>query len=492
MEPPERAPPVAAPRPPPDLRPPGLPPSGREAGARPAWTGPLLLVGALGLALVALLQLPQWLQPSTPVPAAGPPPAASTQPAPAVDAQRLAAEQALQGYLKRRAELERLRADAWAAPELARAAAATGAGDRLFGQRRFGEAAAQYAAAETQLAQLDASRPQRLAAALAAGWKALADDDGPAAVQQFTLALALAPDHEEAARGLARAEVRDAVLERMAAGRLAEASAQPEAAVQAYRAAADLDPEFAPAAAAAERVAATQAERAFATAMSRALEALEAGRFGAAAQALEQAAALRPGERVVVDARRRLAAARHAAELDRLRREADRLAAAEAWDAAAARYDAALQIDPAAGFAHDGSAHATQRARLHTRLDLYLEEPQRLFSPGPLGEAERLLAEVRPLPADQPRLAAKVERLAGLVATATTPRQVTLRSDGQTEVTVHHVGGLGRFGERQLALRPGSYTAVGARPGYRDIRVTFTVAADGPPPVVDVRCREPL
>jgi tetratricopeptide (TPR) repeat protein len=311
-------------------------------------------------------------------------------------------------------------------------------------------------------------------------------------VQQFTLALTLAPDHEEAARGLARAEVREAVLERMAAGRLAEASAQPDAAVQAYRAAAELDPEFAPAAAATERVAAAQAERAFATAMSRALEALEGGRFGAAAQALEQAATLRPGDRAVADARQRLATARRAAELERLRREADRLAAAEAWGAAAARYDAALQLDPAAGFARNGSAHASQRARLHARLDLYLEEPQRLFSPEPLGEAERLLAEVRPLPTDQPRLAAKVERLAGLVAAATTPRQVTLRSDGQTEVTVHHVGGLGRFGERQLALRPGSYTAVGARPGYRDVRVTFTVAVDGPPPVVDVRCREPL
>jgi hypothetical protein len=195
---------------------------------------------------------------------------------------------------------------------------------------------------------------------------------------------------------------------------------------------------------------------------------------------------------VVADARRRLAAARHAAELERLRREAERLAATEAWGAAGAHYDAALQLDPAAGFARSGSALAGQRARLHARLDLYLAEPQRLFSPEPLDEAERLLAEVRPLPADQPRLAAKVERLAGLVAAATTPRQVTLRSDGQTEVTVHHVGGLGRFSERQLALRPGNYTAVGARPGYRDVRVTFTVAADRPPPRVDVRCREPL
>lgn len=67
---------------------------------------------------------------------------------------------------------------------------------------------------------------------------------------------------------------------------------------------------------------------------------------------------------------------------------------------------------------------------------------------------------------------------------------VTLHSDQQTEVTVYKVARLGQFDQRELELRPGSYTAVGSRMGYRDVRVEFSVAAEGAPPAVTVVCTE--
>jgi tetratricopeptide (TPR) repeat protein len=354
------------------------------------------------------------------------------------------------------------------------------------------EARNDYSAAEEQLAALAASRPQRLTEALQAGWQHLETDDGPAAAEQFTLALILEPGLEEAEHGLARAEVRPAVLERMTAGRLAETSGQPEAARQAFLEAAGLDVEFTPAVEAAARIAAEQADSAFGSAMSRALAALDTGRYAAAAKALDEAARLRPGDQVVTDARRRLVAARRAAELARLRREGDSKVAQESWTEAEALYRAALKIDPAAGFASHGLERASGRARLHARIDHYLAAPPRLYSPEPLAEAERLLADSTPIPAGEPQLAAKTRQLATLVDAAKQPRSVRLRSDGETEVTVYHVGRLGRFAEQTLQLRPGSYTVVGARPGYRDVRITFTVAPGQPSPAVDVRCRELL
>ncbi|MGB7932226.1 MAG: hypothetical protein WCH04_08375, partial [Gammaproteobacteria bacterium] len=59
-------------------------------------------------------------------------------------------------------------------------------------------------------------------------------------------------------------------------------------------------------------------------------------------------------------------------------------------------------------------------------------------------------------------------------------------------VVVYHVGRLGQFRNHRLELRPGTYTAVGSRPGYRDARIVFTVQPGGAPQSVEIHCREPI
>ncbi len=72
------------------------------------------------------------------------------------------------------------------------------------------------------------------------------------------------------------------------------------------------------------------------------------------------------------------------------------------------------------------------------------------------------------------------------------PVFVTLRSDGNTQVTIHRVGRLGAFSERRLRLPPGSYSAVGNRRGYRDVRVVFRVPGTDGHSAIVVRCEEPI
>ena len=67
-------------------------------------------------------------------------------------------------------------------------------------------------------------------------------------------------------------------------------------------------------------------------------------------------------------------------------------------------------------------------------------------------------------------LRAKTQRLGTLVDDFSTARAVVLRSDKLTDVTLYRVGRFGRFSEHRLMLRPGEYTAVGSRIGYRDVR----------------------
>ena len=483
----------------PELRPPAaaVRATGKGWGAH---AGLLLIAAALGLAVAAVLWLPTLVAPpevhTTAAPAAPSRPAtgdpsASRATATSEDSRRLA-EQKLQHYLKRRAELELLQAETWAEREMAVAAETVRTGDRLFAERRFDVAGTRYAEAASNLETLATTRPERLARALDEARSALDGDDGDLAAHHFAYALLIEPGLEEAEAGLARAEARAAVLERMNAGQLAELAEELDAAETAYRAAHDLDPDYARAADAATRIASLREEREFGTAMSATLAALDAGRLDAAQGHLETAARLRPADKAVTDARRRLAERRRSGELVRLRAAAEKQAAAEAWEEAGRLYRAALKIDPAAGFATAGVARAERRQRLIARIDHYLADPTRLHAPEPLAEAGRLLEEAAVSTDAEPGLAAKRARLAGHVQAASTPRAVTLRSDGLTEVTLYHVGRFDRFVEQRLQLLPGRYTVHGARPGYRDVRVSFTIAADGTPAPVDVRCTEAL
>jgi hypothetical protein len=69
---------------------------------------------------------------------------------------------------------------------------------------------------------------------------------------------------------------------------------------------------------------------------------------------------------------------------------------------------------------------------------------------------------------------------------------VRLTSDELTTVTLYRVGTLGAFSSRDVELRPGTYTVIGSRDGYRDVRETFTVRPGGSLPPINVICLEPI
>jgi hypothetical protein len=455
----------------------------------------LALAATVALGVAVVVALPQLVSDADEPPVGQAPTVPLAEPPrPPLDdsAARSSAEQSLREFLRLRARLELANAHRWGEPDWSRAAGRAVEGDHLFAQRRFAAAAQHYAAALQTLETLEADREQRLAAALASGQRALEADDGAAAQDGFQLALLIEPDHPQAVQGLERARVRDQLTGLMGEGDQAEQSGKLESARHAYRKAVQLDPLYAPADAALQRVERQLADAAFRLAMSETLAALDAGRLTAAGQSLQQAAALKPDHSSVRDARQRLAQARQRTTLDRLRTDAAARVRSENWDAAVSLYQQALALAPDAGFARRGISHAEQRVRLHAQLDDYLADPARLHSPEPLAGAERLLAAIAEPPAGEPRLAAKLATLRSRVQQASTPVTVTLHSDGETEVVIYHVSRLGRFQTHQLQLRPGTYTAVGSRTGYRDVRAVFTVKPGTPPQPVQLRCEEPV
>jgi tetratricopeptide (TPR) repeat protein len=484
-------------QPSPELRPPGAHPesaAGKTAGHGLIW-GALAVV--VVLVLVVLLVLPKMVSGTADRKSAEVSEPVSTQPAESAQASgqesansRAEAEQGLQDFLHTRARLELANAPVWGEPQWSQAVIGAAEANDLFAQRKFSMANEGFAESLALLHTLESEMGERLAQALDAGWQALQTDDSESAITFFETAIAIEEDNESALEGLERARVRPALLQLMENGELARANNDLQSAQMAFLEAVELDRAYEPASIALLETTEQITELAFADAMSRALGAMNARQVAVAERALREAASLKPGEQVVLDAQYQLTQLKQKLWLASQRQKGFTDEQNENWSGAVAVYREVLARVPQAAFAREGLARAQDRERLHQQLDHYLADPTRVWSEKPRENAEKLLAAAGKPPAGETRLAEKTERLQTMIVEAQTPQTVTLQSDGLTHVSIYHVGRLGQFTTQQLELSPGTYTVVGSRPGYRDVRQTLTVIPGSRQMTVDIRCEE--
>ncbi len=407
----------------------------------------------------------------------------------------LRARQAAQDAAKRVAtRAETLRAQAvqqWAEAQFAAAQADADTGSRAFEHRDFTTALTAYRKALEGLDALATQAKRELAKALATGTAALARGDGPAAGISFDLALAIAPENAAARRGRARVQTLDTVMSRIESARALERAGDLEAAAAGYRAALKLDREMAPAREALTRVEAILSERRFRRAVAEGLSALEHNDFDTAGQAYARARAIRPDAPAVADGLARIQNGQRSRNITTLREQAQAAERNEDWHTALARHQAALALDQTLSFAREGLARSQIRAKLADRLQFFVDHPRRLYTQAVYTEAETLLRDARAAAAG-PLLTRQIEALTQALRIAATPVPVRLQSDNATEVTVFKVGTLGRFESKDLRLKPGRYVAIGACPGYRDVRREFDVGSGTPAAPIIVRCEERL
>ena len=164
----------------------------------------------------------------------------------------------------------------------------------------------------------------------------------------------------------------------------------------------------------------------------------------------------------------------------------------ELWELAIGQYRDALETDSSLAFAQQGLQRAQSRVDLDLKLINIIENPDLLFNDRVLRDTENLLTEAHGISEAGPRLEEQITELDRLVRLASTPIRVEIHSDEQTEVTVYRVGQLGKFRVRNLELRPGSYTVVGSRDGFVDVRQTFNVIPGRELSPIMVECVESI
>lgn len=390
-------------------------------------------------------------------------------------------------------DLERLRLRAierWGGPAWQRAMDVYRSGDEAYLNRDYALAGERYAQALELLQPLFTRIDTEFRQAMQAGTAAFEAGNHADAVRLFDLAVAITPGNVQAEQWLERARHLEAVLRLTDQGLRFENDLELLAAKSAFQRALELDPGWQPAAAALERVEGAIRQRSFEQRMTEGFDALAAGNYPTARAAFEAARELKPQSRQPADGLLQVEQEVRLAKIRRLENEAKALEEAERWQEAVQKYEEILGIDALLQFAQAGLARSRERAALHAKLESYIAEPDLLSAAPVMQEATDLLLGISRMDSAGPRLEDQKNELSRLLKRAATPLTVRLVSDNATQVSIFRVGHLGTFATRELQLRPGSYVAVGSRPGFRDVRLEFRVAPELEPEPIVIKCEE--
>ena len=465
---------------------------------------PVLVGGSMVLALVGVFWvLPQMVEkpvvPKVVKNSESAAPAAATkkiQESPYTDAeitaQRREVQQVLQEILQLQEELLERKVETWAAEEYFAARTLAEEADGIYRQRKFMQALEQYRQALAGMQSLRDSIPERIEQHLADGNEALDTGDAKAAHKAFDLALTISEEHPRGVKGKARAELLPEVWPHFTTGKEAFAENALDTARAELEKALSLDPETAPAKALLPQVNAAILERDYSEAMSAGYAAIAGGDFDGAKASFLKARKLKPNatdpDVGITQAENGIAQAR----IDRLFASAAESERNEQWHKAAEKYRKLVAEDGSLVEALTGKARSEARAKLDDRLQELLDDPLTLGQSKRNQYARTVLADARALKADTPRLSRQIEQLESALTKSLIPITVRLQSDASTNVTIYHVGKLGNFSEREIALKPGRYTVVGTRQGYRDVRRELVVDPSAESPVVTIQCAEKI
>lgn len=425
--------------------------------------------------------------------AAAPP----SEPPPAADPARLAAgkveaERKLAEFLEAKKNLDRTGASIWGAAAYAEMNGLTQEADTHLLHEEYVLAADRYDRATAIASHLIDRTAEALQRLLAEGRNALDEGRGTEAQDKFRVALMIDPANASAQKGLRRAETIAQVMRLIDSGSKHEAEGQLSAAQADYRQALSIDPDSENAQQALTRVTARINDQQFQQLMSQGLTALHKKDYELAGTALVKARALKPDSPEVSDALLQVDQAQRLARIDRLREKARIADQNEQWQQALEAYLAVLEIDKNLQFAVRGRDRAQEQIRLAKRLSYFIAQPRTLESDQQLDNAALLLNEAKTVEPQGPKLAAQIKKLEELVVVFRMPVNVLIESDNLTQVAVYKVGRLGRFEQQELKLRPGTYTVVGARDGYKDVRREIVVTPGQTSLRLTIKCKDKI
>ncbi|GMQ79939.1 MAG: hypothetical protein BMS9Abin03_392 [Thermodesulfobacteriota bacterium] len=408
------------------------------------------------------------------------------QPAPAIksvqtvdtaklELEKETADKELAKLLKFKKKIEEKAGSVWGGEKYEAMTGLSREGDRLLMDRSFADAAIKYAQAADKAAEMINNTGAVFQKLTEEGQKALENGDSVIAQQKFYTALRIQPSDESAQRNLERAKKLDEVNRLVKSGKNHEENNRFAFAHADYQRALQLDPISREAQNSLNRMKEKIVGEQFQKLMSDGLTAYHNGHYQLARTTLLKAKSFRPHSREVKSALLQVDEAIRLNKIEQLRQKAMSAEQAENWKQALKSYLAVLKIDPNISFAIQGKRRSLEQIQVAKRIGFFLEKPNVMESDRQLENATLLIEEAEKLEQRGPHFNSRLNELKSLLDLAGTLVKVMIESDNLTEIVVYKVGKLGKFTTRELSLRPGTYTVVGSRNGYQDVRLKITV-----------------
>ncbi len=403
--------------------------------------------------------------------------------------QLTAAKEKLESLVETQLALkESMQVGEWGAADYQAALSRATDGDMAFQEKRYEAAYLAYEAAAEAFSALKARGEALYEQHVTNGQAAIDERDTATATREFEAALIIRKDDPQALAGLERSRLLPEVIELLRQATNHELASNWSDALAAYDKVASLDPQTKGVAALRARVGSQTREQQIKEHLTNGFAAMKAQQFDRARSAFNRVLTLEPGNSVAAGA---LAQVSNQGDINRIRAGEQTALAAEAredWAAAKKAYEAVLAIDGAIEFARTGVVRVDAHARALRVLEKIRAEPDKLSSVQLFAEANSVLQEARTLQPGGATLKGHIEAVSQLVDRYSNPVDVTIRSDGKTDIVLSTVGNLGSFAARTVNLRPGEYTIIGSQNGCRDVRKTIIVKPDME--AVSVACSE--
>ncbi|MFT5164545.1 MAG: tetratricopeptide (TPR) repeat protein [Alteromonadaceae bacterium] len=365
-------------------------------------------------------------------------------------------------------------------------------GDVQYRQRNFTDAQQSYRDSLHQFKSLIARVDSIFDAQVSTGKQAIIDAQAQQAIDSYQLALYLKPDSQAAQQGLARAEAQSSVIKLVHKGTELMKRKQLKEAKQAFSEALTYDSQSKPAQQQLALVKQAIIDDNFARSMSGGFNALNARQFVKAIKAFNRAAKIKPANKEAQDARVQAKNNHVEAQITGYFEQGEAFEQVEKWLLANDQYQQVLELDKTVIKARVSEIRSGVRAQLDDDLTQMLDNPQRLASQNVYNQARKLYRDAIGIKNRGPVLAGQITSLKQWLTNIKQPVALQLKSDNQTLVTLYKIGELGSFTAKNMDLKPGKYTVIGTRSGYRDIRREFTLEPNKALTTIVVQCEEKI
>ena len=409
-----------------------------------------------------------------------------------LDALKQEAEKLLLEIIDKQKLLEDKAVKKWAADEFKIAETLGSEGDEHFRKKEYKQAISSYKDIITILSDLEKQIAPTLATHLEKGELALLHAEQTSALHHFELAQAIDKHNLQATNGLKRTATIKELYALLDKGGKLEAANRLSEAENIYKQASKLDPLSNEAKLALQRVVERLTQIEFTQLLNQGYASLKLGQYSDAKTAFNAAQKLSPNSEKPKLGLAKIRQTQLNERLLALSTEAQHFENAQDWANAVQSYQQILDLAPNHASAQQGLQQSQQRKQLLLGLNEYIENKLRLNNEDVANDAQQLLNETAALNKPGSKIEQAALTLKELLYLAKQPISITLQSDNKTDIAIYKVGKFGKFERLEIELKPGKYTIVGSRSGFRDVRKVITVLADMTDKTIDVRCDESI